>query len=79
VKAAQEVDFQLAVVERHMDGRDWMLGDRKSILDAYLYVFCRWAEFLPKPLPEYPNLAAFTARMNEDAHVQTATKAQGLG
>jgi glutathione S-transferase len=79
VKAAQEVDFQLSVVERHMDGRTWMLGDRKSILDAYLYVFCRWAEFLPKPLAEYANLAAFTARMNADAGVRAATKAQGLG
>jgi glutathione S-transferase len=79
VKAAEEVDFQLSVVERHMEGREWMMGDTKSILDAYLYVFCRWAEFLPKPLSEYPNLAAFTERMNADAGVQAATKGQGLG
>lgn len=78
-KAAEEVDFQLGVVERHMEGRDWMLGDRRSILDAYLYVFCVWAGMMPKPLKEYSNLAAFAARMNADPGVQAASKAQGLG
>jgi glutathione S-transferase len=77
-KAADEVDFQLQIVERHMEGRDYMLGDRRSVLDTYLFVFCLWAGFLPKPLKEYPNLAAFAARMQADPGVQAAMKAQGL-
>jgi len=78
-KAAEEVDFQLSIVERHLDGRDWVLGDRRSVLDAYLFVFCLWAGFLPKPLKDYPNLAAFAGRMKADPGVQAAMSAQGLG
>ena len=76
--AAQEVDFQLSIVERHMDGRDWMLGDRRSVLDAYLMVFCNWARFMPKPLDQYPHLNAFAGRMAKDEGVQSAMKQQGL-
>jgi len=76
--AAQEVDHQLSIVERHMEGREWMLGDQRGILDAYLFVFCLWAGFLPKPLKEYPNLSAFAERMKADPGVQAAMKAQGL-
>lgn len=78
-KAAEEVGFQLAIVEEHLNGRDWVLGDRRSVLDAYLFVFCLWAGFLPKPLKEYPNLAAFAGRMKADPGVQAAMSAQGLG
>jgi len=78
-KAAEEVDFQLSIVERYLEGRHWVLGDRRSVLDTYLFVFCLWAGFLPKPLKEYPNLAAFTERMKADPGVQAAMKAQGLG
>lgn len=77
-RAAEEVDFQLGVVERHMEGRDFVLGDRRSILDAYLFVFCLWAGLLPKPLEDYPNLAAFAGRMKADPGVQAAMTAQGL-
>lgn len=78
-KAAEEVDFQLQIVDRHLDGRDFMLGERRSVLDTYLFVFCLWAGFLPKPLKDYPNLAAFTERMKADPGVQAAMTAQGLG
>jgi glutathione S-transferase len=76
--AAQEVDHQLSIVERHMAGRDWVMGEKRSVLDAYLFVFCLWAGFMPKPLKEYPNLAAFAERMKADPGVQAAMKAQGL-
>ncbi|HUT49438.1 MAG TPA: glutathione binding-like protein [Alphaproteobacteria bacterium] len=77
--AAQEVDHQLSIVEHHMEGRDWVMGDRRSVLDTYLFVFCLWAGFLPKPLKNYPNLAGFTDRMKADPGVQAAMSAQGLG
>jgi len=78
-KAAAEVDFQLSIVERHMVGRDWMLGERRSVLDTYLFVFCLWAGFLPKPFADYPNLAAFAGRMKAVPGVKAAMTAQGLG
>lgn len=75
--ALKELTFQLSHVERHMAGRDWVL-ERRSVLDPYLYVFCQWANFLPGKLDAFPNMAAFFKRMNGDAGVQAATKAQDL-
>lgn len=77
--AVKELDFQLSLLDRHMDGKEWVTGGKRSLLDAYLYVFCTWAQFVkPKSLKDYPNLAAFHARLSQDEAVQTALKQQGL-
>lgn len=77
-RAAGEVAFQLKVVDDHMAGRDWMMGDGRSILDPYLFVFTLWAGFMPDRLNAFPNLKAFAKRMKEDPGVQNALKMQGL-
>ncbi len=76
--AAEEVAFQLGVIESHMAGRDWMLGETRSILDPYLFVFTVWAGFMPDRLNAFPNLKAFNKRMREDPGVQNALKMQGM-
>lgn len=76
--AAGEVSFQLGVIEDHMAGRDWMLGDARSILDPYLFVFTVWAGFMPDRLNAFPNLKAFNKRMKEDPGVHNALKMQGM-
>ncbi|MCY3829654.1 MAG: glutathione S-transferase N-terminal domain-containing protein [Rhodospirillaceae bacterium] len=76
--AAGEVAFQLGVIEDHMAGRDWMLGDARSILDPYLFVFTVWAGFMPDRLNAFPNLKAFNKRMKEDPGVHNALKMQGM-
>jgi len=76
--AAEEVAFQLSVVDRHMAGHDWVMGERRTVADAYLMVFCMWAGFLPGKLSAYPNLAAFAERMQADPGVKAAMKAQKL-
>lgn len=77
-RAAEEVAFQLAVIDGHMAGRDWMLGARRSILDPYLFVFTVWAGFMPGRLDALPNLKAFNKRMKDDPGVRTALKMQGM-
>ncbi len=76
--AAAEVAFQLKIIEDHMDSRDWMLGDDRSILDPYLFVFTLWADFMPDRLDNLPNLKAFSRRMRNDAGVHSALVQQGL-
>lgn len=73
-----EIDFQLADLEKHMDGRDWVLGDRRSILDAYLFVFCTWARYVPGVLDDKPNLKAFAKRLMDDPGVTSALTQQGM-
>jgi glutathione S-transferase len=73
-----EIDFQLADLEQHMEGRDWVLGERRSILDTYLFVFCTWARYVPGVLDDKPNLKAFGKRMMADPAVESALKQQGM-
>ena len=76
--AAGEVAFQLKIIEDHMAGRDWMMGDGRSILDPYLFVFTLWAGFMPDRLNAFPNLKAFSTRMKEDPGVHSALAMQGM-
>ena len=76
--AVNEIGFQMAALNAHMEGRDWVLGDRRSILDPYLFVFCSWGRFVPGIMDDRPNLKAFAKRMMGDEGVQSALKQQGL-
>ena len=66
----ERADAQLA-------GRDWLTGSR-SIADPYLFVELLWTRRVDVDLAGLDHLAAFTARMLDDAGVQAAMKAEGL-
>ena len=63
--------------EKQLDGRDWLAGFR-SFADPYFYITLRWADRFGVDLSGLPNIAAFRARMDADAGVQAALKAEGL-
>lgn len=81
--AEKRVRKHLAVLERHLDGRDWILGEgkgQKSIIDAYAFPMSNWAEWkLSNGLDDFPNVKAFQTRMNQDEGVKRvlAVEAQG--
>jgi len=66
-----------AILDRQLEGKDWITGTR-SIADPYLYTVMRWARSLKMDLSGFKNLQAFFERMDADAGVQAAVKAQGL-
>lgn len=60
-------------------GHPWIAGTATpSIADAYLYVTLRWAQGVGVDLSGFDALADFRARMEADAGVQAALKAEGL-
>ena len=63
--------------DRQLTGRQWMAGFR-SFADPYLYMTLRWAGGLGVDLSGLDALAAFKSRMDADAGVQRALKAEGL-
>ncbi|MGB3288873.1 MAG: glutathione S-transferase N-terminal domain-containing protein [Burkholderiaceae bacterium] len=65
------------VAEKQLEGKDWIAGTR-SVADPYLYTVLRWAKAKNVDLASMKNLQAFYARMEADAGVQAALKAQGL-
>ncbi len=80
VKAAAEakVGSYLDFMDAHMQGREFLVGDRKSIADAYAVPMLRWVRLLGKTLDQYPALDAYLARLQDDPGVERALEAQGL-
>ena len=70
---------RLDLVEKHLSsGRDYLLGDRFSIADAYLFVVVNWAPALGIELARWPSVAALHARVAARPAAQAAMKAEGL-
>jgi len=62
---------------RQLADKPWLAGFR-SYADPYLYITLRWAAGAKIDLSGLDNLAAFKTRMEADAGVQAALKAEGL-
>ena len=63
--------------DQRLADRQWLAGFR-SYADPYLYVTLRWAADLGVDLQGLGHLAAFRRRMDADAGVQAALRAEGL-
>jgi len=78
VKARGEEIFQkgLGVMDKALEGREWLAGTYSFADSALFYVSFWWAARLNKPLSA--NVAAHYARMNARTAVQRTLKAEGL-
>jgi glutathione S-transferase len=65
-------------VDQQLAGKDYLLGSRFSVADAYLFTVTRWAVPMKMDLSGFPNLAGFMERMAARPAVQKAMKDQGL-
>ena len=60
------------------DGRSYLLGDRFSVADAYLFVVSSWSKPTGIDLDRWPHLQAFVSRVAGREPVQQALRAEGL-
>ena len=63
--------------DTRLQAHDWLAGFR-SYADPYLFITLRWADRVGVDLSGLDALAAFRTRMEADAGVQRALKAEGL-
>ena len=63
--------------DKQLADKPWLAGFR-SFADPYFYITLRWAAGTKVDLSGLDNLAAYKARMDADAGVQAALKAEGL-
>lgn len=69
--ARKLVRKRLALLDAHLDGRDWILG-RRSVIDAYAFPMLRWAgKLLPEGTQGWANVQALHDRIAADPAVQT--------
>lgn len=65
------VDARLAIVEKHLTGREFLL-DSFSVADAYLFTVLNWSMATPIKLDGYPAIQAYVARLQKRPSVAKA-------
>ena len=67
-----------ALVEKHLAGHSYLLGDDFTVADAYLFTVTNWAGAVKLDLTPFPNLRKFQERVAARPAVKAAMKAEGL-
>jgi glutathione S-transferase len=72
------IDRVYEYLDRHLDGKNHVVGDRLTIADPYAFAMIRWGNNLPNGLTKYSNLDRFYRHWIEDSGVQSAMSQQGI-
>lgn len=78
VAAMAAIRSKLSHVVRALEGRDYLMGSRFTVADAYLFTVLNWAGFVKLDLSPYPGLLAYQSRIAARPAVQQALRAEGL-
>ena len=65
-------------LDRHLAGREWLVGGRFTVADAYCFTIVSWAPMLGMSLAAWPNLAAHLERVKARPAVRAVLQAEGL-
>lgn len=72
------ITARLADLEARLAGREWLVGDRFTVADAYAFTIVRWAPMVDLSLASVPALRAYLARIEARPAVHAALRAEGL-
>jgi glutathione S-transferase len=67
-----------AVIDAVLAKQPWLLGDRFTAADAYLFTVTNWARHVDLDLSDFPAVLAFQKRAAERPAVQAVMDAEGL-
>lgn len=77
-ETTQKIDARLRTLSSQIGNREWLVGDRYGVADAYLFVVLSWLAKFGIDLQQWPTIAAHHARVASRPAVQAALKAEGL-
>ena len=77
-RAEARVAADFDILERHLEDRDWLVGEGRSVADAMLAPIGLWASKMTRPTHDWPRVSALLARLYQDEAVRRAKAAQGL-
>jgi glutathione S-transferase len=72
------VDARLQTLSSQVGGQTWLVDNRYSVADMYLFVVLAWLRIFKLDISQWPVLAAHSARVAARPAVQDALKAEGL-
>lgn len=76
--AISALTMRFGFLARSLEGRDYLMGERFTVADAYLFTVLNWCGFSGIDLAPWPVLQAFQARIAARPAVQQALRAEGL-
>jgi glutathione S-transferase len=65
-------------VNEELNDKQWLMGLRFSVADAYLFTVLRWAQALELEIGDLKNIEAFMERMKARPAVAAALAAEGI-
>lgn len=77
-KAREKILERFKYVDQKLEGKKFLMGDRMTVADAYLFVMLTWAKKQSMNLDRYENVKSFFERMSRRDGVQRAMKEEGL-
>jgi len=63
---------------KHLEGKQYLMGDKFSVADAYLFTILNWAGPSKFDLSKWPAITEYQKRVGSRPKVQEALKAEGL-
>ncbi|WP_426444948.1 glutathione transferase GstA [Siccibacter colletis] len=70
------LEKKLAYINESLEGKQWLVGTRFSVADAYLFTVLRWAPHVGLTLDGYSNITAYMARVEARPAVAAALAAE---
>ena len=72
------ISRRLDTLEKALQGKQYIMGDKFSVADAYLFTVLSWTNPLKVDLAKWPNIKAYMATVGARPKVQETLKAEGL-
>jgi glutathione S-transferase len=72
------IERRLNPLEKALAGKQYIMGDKFTVADAYLFTVLNWTNPLKVDLGKWPNIQAFMGRVAARPKVQETLKAEGL-
>jgi glutathione S-transferase len=65
-------------IDKNLAGKKYLMGDKFTAADAYLFTVLRWSPRVQIDLGKWPNITGYLERVAARPKVQEALKAEGL-
>jgi glutathione S-transferase len=77
-KVVQRLEKKLAWTSSHLEGKPFVMGDRFTVADAYLFTVLRWSRGFKIDLSRWHTLKDYYLRVAARPKVQEAMRAQNI-
>ena len=74
----ERLGVRMDYVAKELAGKQYLMGDKFSVADAYLFTILNWAPMVKFDLARWPAITEYYKRVAQRPKVQEALKAEGL-